>query len=212
MKKMILLSLMLAAFTSAAFAADKSVDLCAVNDCLSSQISGKPLSCIRGKEKNTGRASATQIILSVQLLEGDRLLTSSRLTTMDGQMAGMRVGSERSYVAETTKNGNTVVMTADKVEDGFFTAALTPTLTKDGNIEVEFDLKKSDLTSIQRFTQGDHETQLPQVSAINLKQKISLVSGKEAIIPFGPLVDTGTADAGKSSRTQYTLRIVATKA
>lgn len=186
MKKLPLLSLLFAVFTSTAIAADKVGEL-------------------------TGHAGATQVTLAVQLMEGDKRLTSTTVTTLDGQSVPISIGSERSYIAEAAKEGNKVVLTPGMVKDGFF-MTMTPTLTLDGKITVEFVVSKSEVTAIQSFKQGDLEIQLPQVSTLDLKQKLAMESGNEVVIPFGPLVEPmKSIETGKPARTQYTLKLVATK-
>lgn len=138
-------------------------------------------------------------------------LTSTTVTTLDGQPAPVSIGTERSYIAEAKKDGDKVVLTPGTVKDGFF-MTLTPTLTQDGKITVEFVASKSEVTSFQNFKQGELEIQLPQVNLIELKQKFTLDNGKEISIPFGPLVEpVKSAEMGKLPRTQFTLKLVATK-
>lgn len=197
MKKISLLSLLFAVFTSAAFATDKAGDACPQTGYITSQVGG--------------HVGATQVTLAIQLMDGDKLLTSTTATTLDGQPVPISIGNERSYIAETKKEGDKVVVTPGMVKDGFF-MTMTPILTQDGKITVEFIANKSEVTAIQTFKQGDLEIQLPQVSTVDLKQKLALENGKEIVIPFGPLVESmKSVETGKPARAQYTLKLVATK-
>lgn len=208
MKKTFLLCIMMVVFTSTAFAADKEGDSCPSTGYLTSQVGGEVLSCINGKWKLTGHVGTTQVTLTVQLMEGDKLQTSTSVTTLDGQPVPISIGTERAYVAEAKKEGDKVILTPGIVKSGFF-MTMTPTLAKDGKIEVEFVVSKSELTAINKFKQGDMEIELPQVSSVDLKQKVALDSGKEITIPFGPLVEP--MQSGKPAHAKYTLKLVATK-
>jgi len=211
MKKLSLFSLLFAVFTSIAIAADKVGDSCPQTGYLSSEVGGEVLSCVEGKWKLTGHVGTTQVTLVVQLMEGDKRLTSAAVTTLDGQPAPIGIGRQLSYIAEAKKEGDKLVVTPGVVKDGFF-MTMTPTLTQDGKITVEFVASKSEVTAIQNVKQDDLEIQLPQVSTVDLKQKLALENGKEIVIPFGPLVEPmKSIETGKPARTQYTLKLVATK-
>lgn len=166
-------------------------------------------------DKPAGKIGTTGITLSVKLMEGSDLLVSGSVVTLDGQAAPLRVGTERSYIAGATKEGGKggkVVLSPGTVFDGFF-ITLTPTLTGDGKIDVEFAASKSKVNAIERIQSGDLEIQLPDVSSVELKQKVALDNGKEITLPFGTLVEPQkTASTGRPFLpTQYTLKIVATK-
>lgn len=211
MKKLTLLALLFAVLPSTAMAADKAGDPCATTGYVS-QTGNELLSCVDGKGKRTGQVGTMQITIGVQLLEGDKRLISSQVTTLDGQPTPLDIGTKRPYIAEAKKEGDEVVRTPGTVMDGFF-MTLTPTLRQDGKIAVEFVANKSEVTSIQTFKQGDLEVEFPEVSTVRLKQKLTLDNGKEILIPFGALVEPmESVEAGKLPRTQYTLKLVAESA
>lgn len=62
MKKLSLLPLLFAVFTSTAFAADQAGDPCPATGYLTSQIGGEILSCVDGKWKLTSHVGTTSII------------------------------------------------------------------------------------------------------------------------------------------------------
>ncbi len=209
MNKFTLLFVLFVALTSTVMAADKAGDACPTTGYISQTNSGEILSCVDGKLKHTSQVGTRQITVSVQLLEGVKSLVSTVVTTLDGQPVPVNLGTERSYIAKAKKEGDKVVLTPGTVKDGFF-MTLTPTLTKDGKIEVAFEVIKSEVTSFSAFKQGDLEVQLPQVSTIELKHKVALDSSKPIEIPFGQLVmPPEGASVPMSAHTQYTLKIFA---
>lgn len=181
MKKLFLLPILFAILTLPAFAADKVGDPCPQTGCIASQIGDE----VDGKWKLTSHVGTTQVTLSVQLMEGDKRLISATATTLDGQPVPI-------FMERTPLHG---------CKEGFFMMA-TPVLTQqDGKIVVDIVASKVEVN----FNQDDMENQLPPVSTFALKQKLTFDSGKEILIPFGPLVESAEI------RTKYTLKLVATK-
>lgn len=204
------LSLLLALLASTAIASDKAGDPCPQTGYHTAQFGNKVLSCFEGKWESVGNVGSSQFTLTVQLMEGDKRLTSATVTTMDGQPTPISIGSEYSYVAEARKDGDKVILTPGVIKDGLF-MMMTPTLVKGGKIAVEFAAKKSEITAIQNCKQGDLEIQLPHVRTVDLKQKLVLENGNEVEIPFGPLLEPmKNVEMGNHPRTQYTVKLVAT--
>lgn len=212
MKIFSILSILLASFTSTAFAADKAGDSCPTTGYASTQIGGELLSCIDGKWELLGHVGTTNVTLAVRVMEGKTLLTSASVTTLDGQPAPIGVGNLRTYVAESRKDGDKVIVTTGTVKEGLF-MTMTPTLIKKGKIKVDFVMSKVEVTAMSNVKQGDLTVQLPQIKSIDLKQALALDDGQEFVIPFGSLVNStnDTAESGKLPHPQYTLRITATK-
>ena len=206
MKKISILPIILTVLTATAFAADTVGDPCQQTTYSTAQVGGDVLSCVDGKLKVTGHVGSTHVTLSVQLMEGDKNLTSTTVTALDGQPTPIRIGSERSYTTDAHKEGGEVT-----VKDGFF-MAITPTITPDGKIGVVFVAQKSEVTSVQTLKQGETAIPLPQVNTIEIKPTLALENGKKIIIPFGPLVEPMTSvKMGKPLRTQYSIKLLATK-
>lgn len=153
----------------------------------------------------TSAYAADPVQLTVKLMEGDKLLNSTTISTIEGQSAPIDVGREIPYTANAMKEAGKVVLIPGTAKDGFF-MRMTPTLKKDGQIEVEFNAHKMTVTSISDYKMGDVTIQLPQVSSVELKGAIDLAEGKEASIPFGPIKASSQGGA-----TQYTLKLVAVK-
>lgn len=148
----------------------------------STQIFGKTvLSCVDGKWKLDGHAPAS-VIFTVQMLSGQKHLLDASVVTLDGRSVPVRDGHERSYISGIT------------VYYGF-AMTITPTLMKDGKIQVKFEAENSDLVSIDTIKQGDMEVEVPKVNTISFMQVVTLENGKAVTIPFG----------------QYTLKLKATR-
>lgn len=145
MKKLFVSLLLLVTCTSTAFAADKVGDHCKKIGFVS-QVSGKLMSCVDGKWKSVG---TTPITLNVQLADGSKSLTNMSVTTLNGQPAPISIGSDHTYVASAKKEGDKVTVTPGVVHEGV-SMTLTPTLAKDGKIEVELVVVKDDLAAINK--------------------------------------------------------------
>ena len=208
MKISSLLFLCSIAFTHTAIAAGNNATPCTLPGYVTSQIDKKVTICEDGAVTHIGHVGATPIKLSVQLTNGSKSLIDVKITTLDGQPAPIGIGTDHTYIASATKDGDKVAITPGVVRDGF-AMTLVPTLAKHGKIEVKFDASKSELTSINKYKQGDMEVELPQVTSMNLKQTITLEDGKEVTIPFGPMVNP--VKTGETMHSQYTLKLTATK-
>lgn len=206
MRKLSLLSLLFAVYTSIAVAADKPGDHCPTPGVMS-QVGGEVMTCV-GKWKLVGQVGTTPVKISVQLLDGSKILSDMNVATLDGQPTPVSIGKEHTYIASATKEGDKVTFTPGVVRDGF-SMTLTPTLTLDDKIEVEVIATKAELVAINKIKQGDMEVDLPQINTMELKQKIAVGNGKQVTIPFGPVVKS--EKAGEAERSQYTLKITATK-
>jgi len=160
----------------------------------STQIFGKTvLSCVDGKWKLDGHAPAS-VIFTVQMLSGQKHLLDASVVTLDGRSVPVRDGHERSYISGITKDGGKVTKIPGVVDYGF-AMTITPTLMKDGKIQVKFEAENSDLVSIDTIKQGDMEVEVPKVNTISFMQVVTLENGKAVTIPFG----------------QYTLKLKATR-
>lgn len=197
-------------------AGEKAETPCPTTGMMASQANGELMSC--GKDLKwhlpgvQQKADANVIKLSVQLMEGEKMVTSSMVTTLEGAAAPFSVADEVTYIAEAKKEGDRVTLVPGVVRSGFF-MDMTPTIATDGHIAVAFNATKSELMALSNLDQGDGMSiQLPQVSSVYLKQTVSLEAGKEMSIPFGPLMNEN-AGGGLTvpAQPKYMLKLVATK-
>lgn len=128
-----------------------------------------------------------RVKLTAKLMEGGKELISTEMHTLDGQPSPVGVGNVLPYMASAHTEGGKVVIKQETVWDGVF-MSFTPSLSKDGKIDVAFDVRQS---------------ASPTGNAIESKQHITLDDGKEASIPVGKIHAT--------SHEQYVLKIVASK-
>lgn len=210
MKKTMMLAVLCALVATTAIAADnKAGDPCPVTGGISQAgfEGADVLSCVDGKWKKVGQVGTTPVSISVRLMEGDKLIESREVATLDGQRVQMWVGVQHHYAAQATKDETgKAVLTAGTLETGLG-IALTPILTKDGKVTMEFTFDKSELTSLQTFKQDDLVIELPQVSAMTLNQKVVMKKGEEISIPFGELIRPKVIGA---AHPQYLVKMIAT--
>lgn len=213
MKKLLLAALVIAPLTAFATTPERG-DNCKLNGAIAATDKGHLLSCVDGKLEYVQEIQSNQAVttvadqnvqISVRLMEGEKLVKMQHLISQDGKASPIEISREQSYIAQATKEGDKVAITPGTVKSGLF-LAFTPTIQKNGHINVAFSAKISDINSIQTFKQEDGmEVQLPQVTSSDLKGSIEVADGKEVSVPFGP------SNPGNPIKTKYTLKLVVTK-
>lgn len=206
MKKFLLIAF-IAMLSTSAFAENRPGTVC-LGDGQLSQTGRAVLSCRDGKWMEFSTVGTAMVSIKVVVMDGETVLFSSQVNTLDGQPAPIVIEQEMSYVAGTESHEREqIVSSSGKVKTGIY-LTLTPVLVRNGNIDVDFTISKSDLDSIQTYEQGDSEVPPPQITLAGLTQKVEMVSGQETVIPFGPLV---TPKNLSPAHTKYTLKMVVTK-
>lgn len=96
-------TLLFAVLPSAAFAAETVGDPCPQTGHQIAQVGNEVLGCVDGKWEITGHVGAVPVTLDVRIMEGDKHLASSIITTLDGQpvpvIAHREEGSQRGSSA-----------------------------------------------------------------------------------------------------------------
>jgi len=149
-------------------------------------------------------AIAQPVRINIKLMEGDKIVTMLRVITLDGQPAQVEISSEHPYVARTTTQGDVVISTTDTIKEGLF-LAITPTIQKNGKIEVAFSVKKLDINSIKTVISGGMQIQIPDVTSSDVSGNAEVSDGEEVSLPFGE------SKPGIPVAAEYMLRLVATK-
>jgi len=204
-KKMSLMSLMFAVCASVAFAGDLPVVPC-IPGYATSQVGDQVTTCENGTVTNIAHVGTTPVRLTVQLTDGSKTLIDVQGSTLNGQPFPISMGADHTYIASARKEGGKVKIVSGVVHDGL-SITITPTLTKDGKIEVNFVAEKAELTSMTKLKQGGLEVDLPQVRSIGMKQTIILDNGKDITIPFGDIIKP--TEPKDPVRSQYLLKMTA---
>jgi len=146
-------------------------------------------------------ANSQVVKLVVGLMDGDKSILSAEIRTFDGNAVPLFNGEIHNYVARAeTKKGGVSRIERGSVNAGI-SLSMTPILRADGQIEVRFLVRKTDLLSMREFT---HD------GVFDLEQAVVLRGGVPIDIPFGP--DLPAASMFEPGASQYTLTIAAVAA
>lgn len=150
-------------------------------------------------------ADTAPISVEVTLMKGDKILNKVFIKTLDGVTAPVSYGNEMTYVSSASKVGDKTVLDTGTVQDGVF-MTVTPTIIKDGKIEMAFFFTKSALTAMNTVKQAGVDVQLPQINSFIIDQRLMMDSGKEVMVPIEVIVPVG-----QNIDDKYAVKITATK-
>lgn len=133
------------------------------------------------------------------------LMTSASMVTLNGLPVPIQVSRETAYVksSTTTVTGTTGVaqtqIVPDVVNSGI-TLNITPRVTENNKVLVQYAVDMTDLIRIDSFTSGDATVQLPIKNVRNFLQRASMKSGDTLILSgfkqtYGALDSSGVGNA-----------------
>lgn len=116
-----------------------------------------------------------------------RVLARPRLTTLNGQAASINVGTS-DYFQVTTQNTSGVVTSDYRAFNTGITLAITPYLTKSGQITAEIKPEVRTPRSTSASTSSSESTKPPGTSTRSLQTNVSLKDGETIVL--GGLMQT----------------------
>lgn len=127
------------------------------------------------------------VSLTVELHEGKTMISTSTITAQDGYTKSLMVNLERQ---------------GPKKERDDLWLIMTPSVSIDGSINVDFSARKSEVT-IQNALDAGKALKVPLHRDLAMRLKLSMQEGKPLELPFGPTNST--------PKSQYVLKLVASR-
>lgn len=209
MKKLSFLSLVIALCAAPAFAGSAGVSGHAKSmPCFALVSNGKTLPRVETQVEMLAKKDPVPIMITAELLNGAKKLLSVNISTLSGTVVPFSDGTEHTYIRKTQKDGDQSVAEPGIFWDGIW-MVFKPVITKDGNIELEFSISKSDLLTIDKLDLDNQKLELPQVHTVEINQMIKLQSGSTVTLPFSGVTTSTTSSEPQA--TGYTLKLTATK-
>ena len=129
--------------------------------------------------------SNSSLSVNVKLYQNKELINEVTATTLSGITAPVSISKITSYVEKYEKSiDGKEIITPGEIETGLF-LELTPVLLSNNEVELKYNLIKSDLLSIESFNSKNYHIDLPNVESVKTGQTIKLELNKEVLLPFG---------------------------
>lgn len=166
----------------------------------------------------SGDLKNSQAILKALRQWGDaKQITSSGIVAMNNQPAPVEAVKRISYLAGssigTTDYGQTTELTPGEVTTGF-SMTVTPHIMQGRRVILQYNVRLSALDSMETFSGGDVEIQLPQVSTRAFSQRAAMMMGQTLVLAgFEQAVQTqnsstGLLSLGKGASYSKTLLVI----
>lgn len=146
-----------------------------------------------------GSGKPDRIFVSVQV----NGLPVSSLTIADGGTGTVYVESDLPYVEQMEKARRVGDAVPSSESEGGVTMLLTPTLTADGKIDVEFSIRESGHLK----TNADS----PRTAATEVRHKLAVKNGQKSTIQVDPAPAQNESLLTAEPGTRYTVTLVAQK-
>lgn len=156
-----------------------------------------------------GPFSGSQIVASaLSTLGKASLLTNTSTITLNGHPVPVQVTKETAYLKEVsttvTDTGTTTELTPGTTTNGF-SMNLTPRVTQDNNILLQYSMDLSVLEQIKEFSSGDSTIQLPERTIRNFLQRVSMKSGETLVLSGFQQTSDSLSSSGVGSATNWVL-------
>ena len=156
------------------------------------------------RDSDNNLAGTTAAIQALSTQGKTSLVTSSVVTTRNNRVVPINNVQTFRYVSSVstlTENTNSTTEITPGQEDVGFSMQILPNILENGRLILMFNMSLKELVSLETFTAGEVQIQLPRIDQRNFMQEIVMESGQTAVLTGFEKIRNDNSSSGLGNNT-----------